>query len=87
MGRSLWKENYSEFFYLNLKRKNSQKIKFKHRNLSVLKKHIGFKINIYNGRYYRLKRISEDCVGHKLGEFAFTTQMGSKIHIQKNNKK
>jgi len=85
MSRSLWKNSYSELFFLNLKRKNS--ININYRNLNILKRHVGVCLFIHNGRYYIFKRIYENNIGHKLGEFSFTTSMGSGIHIKNKNKK
>jgi len=88
MSRSLWKNDYSELFFLKLKRKNSINKYFNYRNLLILNRHIGFFINIYNGKNYMLKRIYESDIGHKLGEFCMTTEMGSRIHLRnKKNKK
>lgn len=88
MSRSKWK---SPFLNLNLlkKLKNNKKEIFTHaRNSVILKDFVGLTFHIYQGCKYNKILITNNMVGHKLGEFSFTRKVGN-IHkvINKKNKK
>jgi ribosomal protein S19 len=74
MSRSKWKGPHiieSE----NLKAKNIKKnlnIISLPRNVEITPKFIGLTINIYNGKDFQEITITDDMIGHKLGEFVFT---------------
>tara|TARA_R110001592_G_scaffold275133_3_gene542162 strand:- start:6182 stop:6337 length:156 start_codon:yes stop_codon:yes gene_type:complete len=46
----------------------------------ILPSFIGLTISVYNGLKYKKLYITENMVGHKLGEFVFTRKIGKKIH-------
>jgi ribosomal protein S19 len=45
-------------------------IKTQARSATILPNFVGLKFQIHDGRYYQDITITEDMVGHKLGEFA-----------------
>ena len=42
------------------------------RNVTITPDLVGFRVRIHNGKTYVSLRVTEDHVGHKLGEFAYT---------------
>jgi small subunit ribosomal protein S19 len=61
-------------------------IKTKSRSSIILQSFIGRTIYVYTGRNYKKIVITEEMIGHKLGEFAFTRKLGN-IHSNKFNKR
>ncbi len=55
------------------------------RSSTILPDFIGFKIGVHDGRKFKEVLVTEDMVGHKLGEFAGTTNF--KKHGGKDAKK
>ncbi|KXT01777.1 hypothetical protein AC578_2010 [Pseudocercospora eumusae] len=47
-------------------------IKTQARSATVLPNFVGLVFQVYNGKIYNDVRITEDMVGHKLGEFSMT---------------
>ncbi|KAF6842414.1 37S ribosomal protein S19 [Colletotrichum musicola] len=47
-------------------------IKTQARSATILPNFVGLKFQVYNGRHYLDVTITEDMVGHKLGEFSPT---------------
>ena len=56
------------------KKPNAKNISFATmaRNVTITPSLVGFRVRIHNGKNYSSLRITEDHVGHKLGEFAYT---------------
>ena len=84
MSRSIWKGPFS------LKLLSNNKTKFKQnkaplvwsRNSMISPNNIGEEIQIYSGNSWVLRKIVEEMVGHKVGEFCST----KKKTIHKVNK-
>jgi len=85
MSRSLWKGPFIDYHVFKklrkaarqqdkgVKKKNRQKsLTLWSRRSVILPQTIGFKVNLYNGRKFVPIVISEEMVGHKLGEFVPT---------------
>lgn len=51
-------------------------IKTWRRSCTIVPEMIGFSFGVYNGKNFITVKISEDMVGHKLGEFSPTTKFG-----------
>ncbi|KAI8872365.1 ribosomal protein S19/S15 [Ramicandelaber brevisporus] len=73
MVRSVWKGPYFVHFP-NLKQAitKSSSIKTQARACTIMPNFVGAKFLVHNGRDYIPVRVTEDMVGHKLGEFAHT---------------
>ena len=77
MARSVWK---GPFVDLHLLKKaedmqdnaKKQPIKTWSRRSTVLPQFVGLTFNVYNGKKFVPVYVSDDMVGHKLGEFAPT---------------
>ena len=85
MSRSVWKGP----FYTNqlrcsdnLNLKQNKIISVWSRNSMILPEDVGKSIQIYNGKFWSRRKIVEDMVGHKFGEFSHT----KKKTIHKINK-
>jgi len=77
--KSNMKLKSKKYFYIS--RKNLFFFKStKSRASVVLFQHVGLKIKISNGRGFSILRLTTDHIGHRFGEFNYTTQRGSKIH-------
>ena len=84
MSRSVWKGPFLDYhLFKKLKKASIQKKEAKKRNQQkkltlwsrrsvILPQTIGFKVNLYNGKKFVPIVISEEMVGHKLGEFVPT---------------
>lgn len=80
MTRSKWKPLY---VHDNLLRKtvnisdneNYNPIKSWNRSTTIPNTFVGLSFNIYTGNSFKLVKITEDMVGHKLGEFAPTRKL------------
>lgn len=59
-------------------------IKTKSRSATILPNFVGLKFQIHNGKIYHDVTITEDMVGHKLGEFSPTRKIFS--YKQSKNK-
>ena len=88
MSRSIWKGPFS---LLKKESKSSSSLQNKKqdktilvwsRNSMILPEDIGKDIQIYNGKGWALRKVLEDMVGHKCGEFSST----KKKTINKVNK-
>lgn len=77
MARSVWKGPFVDLHLLK-KAENAQEsgargaIKTWSRRSTVLPQFVGLTFSVYNGRKFIPVSVSEDMVGHKLGEFAPT---------------
>ena len=77
MSRSVWKGPFVEESLIKKveKQKNEtskKPIKTWSRKSTIIPEFVGFSFLIYNGKKFIPLTISEDMVGHKLGEFAPT---------------
>ena len=57
------------------------------RSSTILPLMVGHTIAVYNGQHHISVYISDQCVGHKLGEFAPTRTFRSHIKADKKTKK
>ena len=79
MARSVWKGRFVEESLIKIvdKQKNDptkKPIKTWSRKSTIIPDFVGVSFLIYNGKKFIPITISEDMVGHKLGEFAPTRQ-------------
>ncbi len=77
MARSVWKGPFVDLHLLkkaqDAQEANSNKpIKTWSRRSTVLPDFVGLTFNVYNGQKFIPVSVSEEMVGHKLGEFAPT---------------
>ena len=77
MARAVWKGPFVEESLIKKVEKqenqaNRKPIKTWSRKSTIIPEFVGFSFLIYNGRKFIPLTISEDMVGHKLGEFAPT---------------
>jgi len=77
MARAVWKGPFVEESLIKKVEKqkneiNRRPIKTWSRKSTIIPEFVGFSFLIYNGRKFIPLTISEDMVGHKLGEFAPT---------------
>ena len=79
MSRSVWKGPFIDPSLIKKvekqkKEMNSKPIKTWSRKSTIIPDFVGVSFLIYNGKKFILITVSEDMVGHKLGEFAPTRQ-------------
>jgi len=79
MSRSVWKGPFVDPSLLKKVEKlkgqsNKQPIKTWSRKSTIIPEFIGYSFLIYNGKKFIPIKISEEMVGHKLGEFSPTRQ-------------
>lgn len=86
MTKSIWKVPFIDEFLLKNIIKKKKFIQTTSRSSIILKSFIGLTFFVHNGRNYKKLIITEDMIGHKLGEFAFTRKIG-KIHNIKKKKR
>ena len=91
MSRSVWKGPFVEPSLLKKveKQKNStnrKPIKTWSRKSTIIPDFVGSSFLIHNGRKFISITISEDMVGHKLGEFSPTRQFNSHTPADKKAK-
>ena len=79
MARAVWKGPFVEESLIkkiekqqNQNQGNKKPIKTWSRKSTIIPEFVGFSFLIYNGKKFIPLTISEDMVGHKLGEFAPT---------------
>ena len=78
MARSVWKGPFVELSLLKKAEDaqdaggNSKPIKTWSRRSTILPQFVGLTFNVYNGQKFIPVSVSEEMVGHKLGEFAPT---------------
>jgi small subunit ribosomal protein S19 len=92
MGRSISKGPYIAYHLLNkinlLNEKGKKEtIKTWSRSSTILPEMIGHTIAVYNGKQHVPVFISEQIVGHKLGEFAPTRTFRSHVKSDKKVKR
>ncbi len=78
MARSVWKGPFVDLYLLK-KAEDAQDaggkggpIKTWSRRSTILPQFVGLTFNVYNGKKFVPVTVSEDMVGHKLGEFSPT---------------
>ncbi|KDR78108.1 hypothetical protein GALMADRAFT_65477 [Galerina marginata CBS 339.88] len=72
-GRSAWKGPYFvPFPNLRDALTNHVPIKTQARSCTILPNFVGVRFMVHNGRDYLPVLVTQDMVGHKLGEFSFT---------------
>jgi small subunit ribosomal protein S19 len=78
MARSIKKGPYIDEKLLRkikkMKPEDGTVVKTWSRPCTIVPEMIGFTFAVYNGKEHILVRVSEDMVGHKLGEFSPTTK-------------
>ena len=78
MARSVWKGPFVDLHLLNKAEKaqdsagRSGPIKTWSRRSTILPQFVGLTFSVYNGQKFIPVYVTEDMVGHKLGEFALT---------------
>jgi small subunit ribosomal protein S19 len=80
MTRSIWKGPYVNSS-LTHKITKKQKVKSWSRQSMIIPEFIGTQLDVYNGKKFITVSITEEMVGHKLGEFAPTRKTA--IHKKK----
>ena len=87
MARSVWKGPFVEGSLIKKAEKSrqtvrSEVIKTWSRRSTILPQFVGLTFGVYNGRKFIPVNVTEEMVGHKLGEFSptrtFTSQSGDK---------
>ena len=79
MTRSKWKIPFINYNLLKKIIKKKKDIKTHSRSTIILPSFIGITLIVHNGRRYKNVFITENMIGHKLGEFVYTRKVG-KIH-------
>ncbi|OJT14424.1 37S ribosomal protein S19, mitochondrial [Trametes pubescens] len=82
-GRSAWKGPFFVAFP-NLRKALEENIAIKTqaRSCTILPNFIGLRFLVHNGKDYVPVTVSQDMVGHKLGEFAITRKRFTYKHAQ-----
>ena len=87
MARSVWKGPFIESGLLKKVEKASESVRSEviktwSRRSTILPQFVGLTFAVYNGRKFIPVNVSEEMVGHKLGEFSptrtFTSHSGDK---------
>ena len=87
MSRSVWKGPFVDGYLLKKAEKSrasgrNEIIKIWARRSTILPQFVGLTFGVYNGRKFIPVNVSEEMVGHKLGEFSptrtFTSHSGDK---------
>jgi ribosomal protein S19 len=79
MSRSKYK---GPFFKLHIKQIPKKWFQINNKNFTIMPEYVDKIINIYNGKNYKMLKITEKMVGFKFGEFILTR----KKHIYKKKK-
>ena len=77
MPRSVWKGPFVDGYLLNKAEKarastRNEIIKIWSRRSTILPQFVGLTFGVYNGKKFLPVQVSENMVGHKLGEFSPT---------------
>ena len=91
MSRSVWKGPFVDPSLIKKVEKqkkvmNMKPIKTWSRNSTIIPEFVGVSFLIHNGKKFILITISEDMVGHKLGEFSPTRQFSGHTPADKKAK-
>ena len=89
MSRSVWKGPFVDGYLLKKAEKSRESgrndvIKTWSRRSTIIPQFVGLTFGVHNGRKFIPITISDEMVGHKLGEFAPTRTF--KSHIKKDKK-
>nr|YP_009399964.1 ribosomal protein S19 [Tolypiocladia glomerulata]ARW69783.1 ribosomal protein S19 [Tolypiocladia glomerulata] len=92
MSRSLFKGPYIEFKLLNKikdlnKKKKKETLKTWSRSSTIIPDMIGHTIAVHNGKQHFPVFVSEQMIGHKLGEFVPTRTFRSHIKNDRKSRK
>ncbi|RCK57411.1 37S ribosomal protein S19, mitochondrial [Candida viswanathii] len=71
-SRSVWKGPHIVPLPIAKAVKNNTPIRTKARSCTIIPQFVGLKFEIHNGKEYVEVEITDDMVGTKLGEYAFT---------------
>ena len=89
MARSIKKGFYTDAKLLGKAMKakedgSSKPIKTWSRRSTIMPEFVGLTFNVHNGRAFLSVYVSENMVGHKLGEFSPTRQFkGHSVHVKR----
>jgi len=91
MARSVWKGPFVDPSLIKKvekqkKESNRKPIKTWSRKSTIIPDFVGLSFLIYNGKKFILITVSEDMVGHKLGEFSPTRQFSGHTPADKKAK-
>ena len=91
MSRSVWKGPFVDPSLIKKvekqkKESNRKPIKTWSRKSTIIPDFVGLSFLIYNGKKFILITVSEDMVGHKLGEFSPTRQFSGHTPADKKAK-
>jgi len=84
---------YTRILPLRLTKKRKYPFSFRkltyvwRKSSSIFPAHIGRRFTILAGKKFYILNVVKEMVGHKFGEFVFTTRMGGIIHKAIKNKK
>ena len=92
MARSVWKGPFVDLHLLKKAQEaqditNAKPIKTWSRRSTILPDFVGLTFSVYNGHKFIPVSVSEDMVGHKLGEFALTRTFKGHPADKKANRK
>ena len=81
MARSIWKGPFVDGYVLKKAEKakaggKSEVIKIWSRRSTILPQFVGLTFGVYNGKKFLPVQVTENMVGHKLGEFSLTRTFG-----------
>ena len=85
MSRSIWKGPFINVSLIKKVNSNKPVIETRARNCVLLPQFVGKSISVYNGKKFIRILITEDMIGHKLGEFV-KTRLRTKHKIKKKSK-
>ncbi len=91
MARSVWKGPFVDLYLLK-KAETAQgsakksPIKTWSRRSTIMPQFVGLTFNVYNGKKFIPVFVTEDMVGHKLGEFAPTRTFWGHLADKKSSK-
>ena len=80
MNRSKWKGPY----FKSKKVKNNNKVQTLQRSFEIIPQLVGSTIQLHNGRKFAKLLLTEEMIGHKIGEFSPTRE---KFEFKKKKKK
>jgi len=91
MARSVWKGPFVDLHLLKKAQdaqeaNNNKPIKTWSRRSTVLPDFVGLTFNVYNGHKFIPVSVSEEMVGHKLGEFALTRTFRGHVADKKSRR-
>ena len=91
MSRSVWKGPFVDGYLLKKAEKSrasgrNEIIKIWSRRSTILPQFVGLTFGVYNGRKFIPVNVSEEMVGHKLGEFSPTRTFSSHAGDKKVSK-